>query len=63
MDRPKGYQQLERRRRQEKGERWYRREARGTRIREGIFIIPPTPHSVMAKALRKIYQPGSNRKN
>ena len=57
MDRPKRYQQLERRRqRQEKGGRWYRREARGTRMREGIIIIPPTPQSVMAKALRKICQ-------
>ena len=57
VDRSKRYQQLERRRRkQEKGERWYRREARGTRIREGIFIIPPTPHSVMAKEFKKICQ-------
>ena len=57
VDRPKRYQQLERRRRrQEKGGRWYRREARGTRMRDGIIIIPPTPQSVMAKALRKICQ-------
>ena len=57
VDRPRGYQEVERRRRrEEKGERWYRREARGTRVREGVIIIPPTPNSVLAKRMKKICQ-------
>ena len=48
--RPRGFQEEERRRRrQEKGERWYRREERGTKVREGVFIIPPKPESRLAK--------------
>ena len=55
VDRPRSYQREERRgRREEKGERWYRREKRGTRMREGLFIIPPTPGSVLAKAFQKV---------
>ena len=57
VDRPKRFQELERRRRrQEKGQRWYRREVRGTKMREGIFIIPPTPKSLLAKTMKKICQ-------
>ena len=57
MDRPRSYKEGERRRRrQEKGGRWYRREERSTRMREGVFIIPPTKNSVLAKAFKKICQ-------
>ena len=57
VDRPRRYEEAERRRRRgEKGDRWYRREARGTTKREGVFIIPPTPGSVLAKAWRKVCQ-------
>ena len=55
LNRPRGFQEDERRRkRQEKGERWYRREERGTKVREGVFIIPPTPGSLLAKTFKKI---------
>ena len=57
VDLPRSCQREERRRRRgEKGERWYRRERRGTRMREGLFIIPPTPGSVLAKAFKTVYQ-------
>ena len=45
-----------RNRREENGTWWHRREARSTNTREGIFIIPPTPSSVLAKAMKKICQ-------
>ena len=55
--RPRNYQEAERRkRREEKGSRWYRKEGRSTSVREGMFIIPPTPGGVLAKGLRKICQ-------
>ena len=55
LNRPRGFQEDERRRkRQEKGERWYRREERSTKVREGVFIIPPTPGSVLAKTFKNI---------
>ena len=55
VDRPRTYQQEERRRRRkEKGERWFRREGRSTEVREGVFIIPPTPNSILAKEFKKI---------
>ena len=55
LNRPRGFQEEDRRRRrQEKGERWYRREERGTKVREGVFIIPPTPQSLLAKTFKKI---------
>ena len=55
LNRPRGFQEDERRRRrQEKGERWYRREERGSKVREGLFIIPPTPESLLAKTFKKI---------
>ena len=57
MNRPRGFQEEERRRkRQEKGERWYRREERCSKVREGVFIIPPTPESVLAKTFKKVCQ-------
>ena len=57
LDRPRSYKEVERRRRrEEKGERWYRREERSTKVREGVLIIPPTPNSVLAKALKKVCQ-------
>ena len=57
LNRPRGFQEEERRRkRQEKGERWYRREERGSKVREGIFIIPTTPGSLLAKAFKTICQ-------
>ena len=55
VDRPRDYQPRERRRRrEEKRERFYRKEARGTKVREGLFIIPPTPNSVLAKELKEV---------
>ena len=55
LNRPRGFQEDERRRkRQEKGERWYRREERSTKVREGVFIIPPTPGSALAKTFKNI---------
>ena len=54
MDRPRSYDEEGRRRRKrEKRERWYRREPRGTSIREGVIIVPPTPEGILAKELRK----------
>ena len=59
MNRPRGFQEEERRRkRQEKGER---RDGTGGRrgaqkMREGVFIIPPTPESVLAKTFKKVCQ-------
>ena len=44
VDRPRDYDEEGRRiRKEEKRKRWYRREPRGTSIREGSLIIPPTP--------------------
>ena len=31
-----------------------RKEKRGTNIREGVIIVPPTPESSLAKALKKV---------
>ena len=57
LNRPRGFHEEERRRkREEKGERWYRREERGSQVREGVFIIPPTPGSLLAKAFKNICQ-------
>ena len=57
VDRPRSFQEVERRRRRrDKGDRWYRREARGTNKKEGIFIVPPTPGGLLAKTLRRICQ-------
>ena len=57
MDRPRRFQEAERsKRREQKGTRWYRREARGAMKKEGVFIIPPTPGSVLARKLRKVCQ-------
>ena len=54
VDRPRSYDEEGRRRRKrEKRERWYRREPRGTSIREGVIIVPPTPEGILAKELRK----------
>ena len=48
MDRPRSYDEEGRRRRKrEKRERWYRREPRGTNIREGVIIVPPTPEGIL----------------
>ena len=55
VDRPREYEEGERRRRkEEKVGRWFRKEQRGTNIREGVIIIPPTPEGVLAKALKKV---------
>ena len=55
VDRPRQYQEVERRwRRVEKKTRYYRRYGRGTKVREGVFIIPPTPNSLLAKEMQKI---------
>ena len=55
VDRPREYDEVERRRRkEEKGGRWFRKQQRGTKIREGVIIIPPTPDGVLAKALKKV---------
>ena len=57
VDRPRRFQEAERsKRREQKGTRWYRREARGARKKEGVFILPPTPGSVLAWRLRKVCQ-------
>ena len=54
VDRPRSYDEESRRRRKrEKGERWYRREPRGTEIREGVIIVPPTPEGILAKQLKR----------
>lgn len=55
MDRPRGYEEEERRRRkEEKRERFYRKEKRGKRVREGVFILPPTPNSLLAKEVFRV---------
>ena len=55
MDRLREYQEVERRmRRSEKGERYYRKEKIGSKVREGVIIIPPTPNSILAKEMKKI---------
>jgi hypothetical protein len=57
VDRPRDYQEASRRRaKEDKRGRYYRKEKRGTRVREGVIIIPPTPDSVLAKELKKICQ-------
>ena len=54
VDRPRSYDEEGRRRRkEEKRGRWYRKEPRGTNIREGALIIPPTPDGELAKALKR----------
>ena len=51
----RGFQEEERRRKkEEKGERWYRKEERGSKVLEGVFIIPPTPGSLPANAFKSI---------
>ena len=42
-----------RRTRIDRKERYYRKERRGTNVREGVLIIPPTPNSILAKELKK----------
>ena len=55
VDRPRDYQPQERRRRrEEKRERFYRKEPRGSRVREGLFVIPPTPDSILAKEFKQV---------
>ena len=54
VDRPKDFEVEKRRiRKEEKRSRWYRKEQRGTKMREGVIIIPPTPEGALAKALKK----------
>ena len=54
LDRPREYREEERRRRkEEKRERFYRKEQRGTKVREAVIIIPPTPNSILAERMRK----------
>ena len=38
----------------EKKSRYYRKHGRGTSVREGVFIIPPTPNSMLAKEMKRI---------
>ena len=55
VDRPREYEEIGRRKKKdEKRTRWFRKEPRGTNIREGVLIIPPTPESVLAKAFKKV---------
>ena len=55
VDRPREYEEVDRRKKKdEKASRWFRKEPRGTSIREGVLIIPPTPKSVLAKAFKKV---------
>jgi hypothetical protein len=57
VDRPREYDERGRRKkREEKGSRYYRKEGRGTTVREGVIIVPPTPDSILAKELRKVCQ-------
>ena len=53
---PREYQERERRKRrkEEKRERFYRKEQRGTTVREAVIIIPPTPDSVLANKMKAI---------
>ena len=54
VDRLRSYDEAGRRRRKlEKGGRWYRREPRGTTIREGVIIVPPTIGGALALALKR----------
>ena len=54
VDRPKNFEVEKRRqRKEEKRSRWYRKQQRGTKVREGVIIIPPTPEGALAKALKK----------
>ena len=55
LNRPRRYEEEKRRRaKEDKKERWYRKEARGSRVREGVLILPPTPHSILAMELQRI---------
>ena len=55
VDRPRDYDEVGRRRKKnEKASRWFRKEQRGSSIREGVIIIPPTPESTLAKALKRV---------
>ena len=55
VDRDREYDKVGRRRKkQEKISRWFRKEQRETSIREGVIIIPPTPGSTLAKALKRV---------
>ena len=55
VDRPREYEEVERRRKKErKRSHWYRKEVGGSRVREGVIIVPPTPGSVLAKELQKV---------
>ena len=57
VDRLKEFQpQARMRGREEKRERYYRKQPRGTSVREGVFILPPTPNSQLAKELTRICQ-------
>ena len=54
VDRPRSYDEEGRRRKKlEKIGRWYRREPRGTSIREGVIIVPPTPDGALAMAMKR----------
>ena len=54
VDRPANFEvEKRRKRKEEKRTRWYRKEQRGTKVREGVIIIPPTPEGALAKALKK----------
>ena len=54
VDRLRSYDEEGRRRRKlQKGGRWYRREPRGTSIREGVIIVPPTPDGALAMAMKR----------
>ena len=55
VDRPRDFDEVGRRRKkEEKVGRWFRKQQRGTSIREGVIIIPPTPEGALAKALKRV---------
>ena len=55
IDRLRANEEEERRRRkEEKRERFYQKEKRGSRVREGVFIISTTPNGLLAKEIEKI---------
>ena len=37
-------------------EKFYRKEKRGTTVREAVIIIPPTPDGILAENMKKICQ-------
>jgi hypothetical protein len=57
VDRPRHYQEASRRRaKEDKRSRYYKKEKKGTEVREGVIIVPPTPDSALAMEMKRICQ-------